>query len=129
MTTFSGKKIKELFDTFNTSLTNSVSDLNSSIGTINEALGQFNKTLSTTIKSSSWEKSGSYYVTYISISGLTNNSIIEVTLPDSITDTQYDAWLNGVISTGDTASGRFTLKCRGVKPTVDIPIIVVYDKL
>jgi len=81
---------------------------------------------SKTVAASSWSASGSNFVADVSITGVTADSCVQVCLPNTITDTQLDAWLYAVITTGVSASGKITLTARGTKPTVDIPIVVTY---
>lgn len=55
-----------------------------------------------------------------------NNTII-VRLAPQATLAQAEAWGNGYIATAEQVTGKITLKAYGIKPTIDIPIEILYS--
>lgn len=68
--------------------------------------------------------SGDIPVQTINVAGMTATSIAWVGLPETATSQQRDAARKAVMSPTAQGAGTITLTCDGVKPTVDIPIIV-----
>lgn len=61
----------------------------------------------------------------ISMTGVTANSIIDLSVPTDITSTQLDALLNAKIVPTNQTTGEFTLTAFGTVPSETIPLVAV----
>lgn len=77
-----------------------------------------------TITAAGWSGSGAYTQT-IAIEGVEEDSIVEISLPKTVTVDQVKAFNALLLQDGGQASGTITLRCFGTKNTVDIPINVI----
>lgn len=76
----------------------------------------FNKTLS----SSNWSNK----VQSINDVNITLDSFVEIMMDPSITSTEYDALTKASIVATEISQGSVKLKCFGIVPTINIPIII-----
>ena len=68
--------------------------------------------------------SGDIPVQTINVTGMTATSIAWVGLPETATAQQRDAARKAVMSPTAQGTNSITLTCDGVKPTVDLPILI-----
>ena len=68
--------------------------------------------------------SGDIPVQTINVAGMTATSIALVGLPETATAQQRDAARKAVMSPTAQGTNSITLTCDGVKPTVDLPILI-----
>lgn len=78
-----------------------------------------------TLESGAWTGTESPYVLVLSISGVTSDSAIEITLGDA-TGEQALACAEAQILRITQDAGSLTLYAYGDKPTVDIPVILIF---
>ena len=76
-----------------------------------------------TLSISSWNGSSSPYTYTISDTNIIGDStIVQLSLPSTMTSTQRTAYRKAQIESGDVSSGKIVLYAYGAKPSVDIPI-------
>lgn len=85
-----------------------------------------NKTIKTTATiGTSWTGSAAPYTQSISISGVTADNVVEISLPSTATAAQVEAYQALNLQDGGQAAGSITLRAFGDVNTVSIPINVV----
>lgn len=78
-----------------------------------------------TLTPANWKGSATPYSYTISLAEATIDNIIEVQPNGVLTDEVYNAMINADIEEGIQAVGSITLYARGVKPTIDLPILII----
>ena len=99
--------------------------MNDAIGALLSELSAFeSKGLSLTVLSTGWSSESPYTQT-LTATGVTSTNNIIVGLGSTATSEQYNAANAARFICSGQANNSITLKCYGVKPTVNIPINVV----
>lgn len=80
---------------------------------------------SASVAASKWTGTAPPYTNVITVSGVTANSVVDVSLSSSATAAQYAAFSGAGIADGGQGAGSVTLKAYKQKPEVDIPITIV----
>ncbi len=78
-----------------------------------------------TIVAENWTGEASPYINAITVEGVTESSIVDVSLSSAATQDQAAAWMAGQFADGGQADGIIKIKAFGKKPEMDIPITVV----
>ena len=82
-----------------------------------------NKVKSITLTTGSWSGSAAPYKYTISDSNIIGgNTIVQLSLPSSMTTTQRIAYRKAQIESGDVSAGKVVLYAYGTKPSENIPI-------
>lgn len=84
---------------------------------------------SATLTASKWSGTKAPYVQTVTVSGVTASDNGIVGLANSVTDEQYQAAISGLLIKTAQAANSLTIKAYGVKPEVDIPILVSVERL
>lgn len=77
------------------------------------------------LTSANWQGSTAPYSYTIPLAEVTADNLIEVYPNTVLTDEVYNAMANADIENGTQAVGSITLYARGVKPTIDLPILII----
>lgn len=72
-----------------------------------------------------WTGSSAPYTQAISITGVTADSVVEISLPTNATAAQVSAYNDLVLQDGGQSAGQITLRAFGSKNTITIPINVI----
>lgn len=72
-----------------------------------------------------WSGSSAPYTQSISITGVTANNVVEISLPTNATAAQVTAYNDLVLQDGGQSTGTITLRAFGSKNTITIPINVI----
>lgn len=72
-----------------------------------------------------WTGSSAPYTQAISITGVTADSVVEISLPTNATAAQVSAYNDLVLQDGGQTAGQITLRAFGSKNTITIPINVI----
>ena len=126
------RAIKALNDKIAANASN-ISKLNSNLSskadssTVNTISGNVsklnNKVKSVTLTTGSWSGTSSPYKYTISDSNIiSSNTIVQLSLPSSMSSSQRMAYRNAQIESGDVSAGKIILYAYGTKPTENIPI-------
>ena len=84
-----------------------------------------NKVKSVTLATGSWSGSAAPYKYTISDSNIIgSNTIVQLSLPSSMTTTQRTAYRKAQIESGDVSAGKVVLYAYGTKPSENIPIVL-----
>lgn len=84
-----------------------------------------NKVKSVTLATGSWSGSSAPYKYTISDSNIIgNNTIVQLSLPSSMSTSQRTAYRNAQIESGDVTAGKIILYAYGTKPSENIPIVL-----
>lgn len=76
-----------------------------------------------TIRADSWNED----LYTISNSGIKTNSSLYISVPEDITQEQYDALASANLTSSDQTNGSLILRALGDIPTIDIPIILTIE--
>lgn len=82
-------------------------------------------TLTSATISTTWSGSAAPYSQTISIEGVEESSVVEISLPSTATAAQVKAFQKLCLQDGGQAFGSITLKAFGTKNTVSIPVNVI----
>lgn len=74
--------------------------------------------------STTWAAEAEYFIQTIANSNVTSTNIIEISLSGSATKAQTQAWDKLKLKDGGQTAGEFTVRCWGIKNTMDIPIVI-----
>lgn len=77
------------------------------------------------MSSGSWGGSSAPYIYTVTVNGITANSDIQIVPDPSITSSAASAFMGAGIITGSQTTNSITLKAFYVKPTVNIPIVIM----
>lgn len=102
----------------NTSVQNSLTALNTSKA--NKAC-----VFQISIFASGWTGDAAPFVNSLSVEGVTESSIVDISLSSVATQEQAKAWMAGQFADGGQEEGSVTIKAFGSKPEADIPVAVV----
>lgn len=83
------------------------------------------KQVTKTLSSSAWQGTSAPYIAQLEVSGLTQNSDVQIVSNYDWTIEQMQSWSNAKIMSGKTESNKLLLKAYGEKPTVDLPIVLL----
>lgn len=72
-----------------------------------------------------WTGSSAPYTQVISITGVTADNVVEISLPTNATAAQVSAYNDLVLQDGGQATGKITLRAFGTKNSITIPINVI----
>lgn len=72
-----------------------------------------------------WAGSSAPYTQVISITGVTADNVVEISLPTNATAAQVSAYNDLVLQDGGQATGKITLRAFGTKNSITIPINVI----
>ena len=78
----------------------------------------------TTIKASDWQGEQAPYTNTITSDEIKSNDTIDLTTPTTITNEQVSAYQVARIVNATQADGTITLYCWGIKPDIDLPVLV-----
>ena len=82
-----------------------------------------NKTKAITLATGTWSGTVSPYKYTISDSNIIgNNTIVQISLPSSMTTEQRTAYKKAQIESGDVSAGKVVMYAYGTKPSINIPI-------
>lgn len=73
----------------------------------------------------SWSGSSAPYTQSITVTGVTANSVVEISLPTNATAAQVEAYNNLVLQDGGQTTNSITLRAFGIKNSITIPINVI----
>lgn len=82
-------------------------------------------TLSATIAAADWTGDAAPFENSLSVEGVTESSVVDISLDSSATQAQAIAWMAGQFADGGQEENGVTIKAFGTKPEVDIPVTVV----
>ena len=77
------------------------------------------------VTGSGWNGDDIPYTQTVSVVGVTQSNMVEVTIPSSITTEQLTELVSAQINKVDQSTGAITLHSYGTKPSINIPITVV----
>lgn len=81
--------------------------------------------VSATIAASGWTGEAAPFVNSLSVEGVTESSIVDISLSSSATQEQAKAWMAGQFADGGQEEGSVTIKAFGNRPESDIPVTVI----
>lgn len=81
--------------------------------------------INASITAANWTGDGAPYTNTIAVEGVTETSVIDIVLPDSLTSEHITAYQEAQIFNGSQAEGSITLNCWGIVPLIDLPVIVI----
>ena len=84
-----------------------------------------NAVSSATIAAANWTGEAAPYVNVIIVEGVTESSIVDISLSSAATQEQAKAWMAGQLADGGQEAGKVTVKAFGGKPESDIPVTVI----
>lgn len=100
--------------------------LNETVSSLIESKSDRIKIYRSTLLSTEWQGTENPYTQKVTgLEGVTNESLVEISLSDSATSEQVREWGHSNISGGTQGNGEITLNLWGLKPTINIPIIIV----
>ena len=77
------------------------------------------------VSGSGWNGDDIPYTQTVSVVGVTQSNMVEVTIPGSITNEQLTELVNAQVNKVDQSTDAITLYSYGTKPSINIPITVV----
>ena len=84
-----------------------------------------NKVTSVTLATGTWSGTTAPYTYTISDSNIIgSNTIVQLSLPSSMTTSQRNAYRKAQIESGDVSAGKIILYAYGTKPSENIPIVL-----
>ena len=95
------------------------------IQTLDEQKANMSTALEVTVLADAWSDNVAPYINILTVSGVTADSLVEVMVPDDITDEQLEAYRNANIEKCLLSLGRIDLYAYGTKPTIDLPLLII----
>ena len=87
---------------------------------------QNSKLIDVTLNTSGWSGSSAPYSYTISNSNiLSTTKVIEIAPAETASNAQIIAYMNAGLCGGDISTGKVVIKAFGIKPTTNIPILMV----
>ena len=84
------------------------------------------KLIDVTLNTSGWSGSSAPYTYTISNSNiLSTTKVIEIAPTETASNAQIIAFMNASLCGGDISTGKVVIKAFGIKPTTNIPILMV----
>ena len=98
----------------------------STVNTISGNVSKLNnKTKAITLATGTWSGTATPYKYTISDSNIIgSNTIVQISLPSSMTTSQRTAYKKAQIESGDVSAGKVVLYAYGTKPSENIPIVL-----
>ena len=81
--------------------------------------------LEETIKASNWTGTSAPYTNKILIESVEEDTIVELVLPSGMTSTEKMAYQDAQILNGSQENGSITIKSWGIKPSIDLPVVLI----
>lgn len=78
-----------------------------------------------TLQATGWEGEDAPFTCALSVDGVTESSIVDISLSSSASQEQAKAWMAGQFADGGQEAGKVTVKAFGSKPEADIPVTVI----
>lgn len=96
----------------------------STVNTISGNVSKLNnKTKAITLTTGTWSGTAAPYKYVISdLNIIGNNTIVQISLPSSMTTEQRTAYKKAQIESGDVSAGKVVMYAYGTKPSINIPI-------
>ena len=98
----------------------------STVNTISGNVSKLNnKTKAITLSTGTWSGTAAPYKYTISDTNIIgSNTIVQISLPSSMTTSQRTAYKKAQIESGDVSAGKVVLYAYGTKPSENIPIVL-----
>lgn len=90
-----------------------------------ETAGGGSQQITFTLAANSWTADGNYFKQTATATGVTASTNGTVGVSQTATKTQYDAAAYAQLRCTAQAANSVTIYCYGVKPTVDIPCVII----
>lgn len=78
-----------------------------------------------TLQATGWQGEDAPFTCALSVDGVTESSIVDISLSSAATQEQAKAWMAGQFADGGQEAGEVTVKAFGSKPEADIPVTVI----
>ena len=78
-----------------------------------------------TLQATGWQGEDAPFTCALSVDGVTESSIVDISLSSAATQEQAKAWMAGQFADGGQEAGKVTVKAFGSKPEADIPVTVI----